>query len=88
MLGAYTILSSMDRVKFFFTYKVTNEDYESNKILSNMIVSSYYTRVKGYGGHILFSPVRIGLRLCVTYKETSEGNETNQILSDMMVGNY
>ena len=37
------------------------------------------TRVKGEGGYILFSPVRIGLRLCVTYKETSEGNETNQI---------
>ena len=55
MLGAYTILSSMDRVKFFFTYKVTNEDYESNKILSNMIVSSYYTRVKGYWGGIFCS---------------------------------
>ena len=55
MLGAYTILSSMDRVKFFFTYKVTNKDYESNKILSNMIVSSYYTRVKGYWGGIFCS---------------------------------
>ena len=46
------------------------------------------TRVKGYWGHIVFSPVRIGLRFCFTYKETSEGNETNKILSDMMVSNY
>ena len=41
MLVAYTILSSKDRVKVFFTYKETSEGNESNKILSDMIVSSY-----------------------------------------------
>ena len=31
----------------------------------------------------MFSPVRIGLRLCFTYKETSEGNEKeNTVIHD------
>ena len=55
MLGAYTILSSMDRVKFLFTYKLTNEGYESNKILSNMNISCYLLGLRDTGGGVYFA---------------------------------